>query len=675
MEDDVAVETRPVGDLPMQHRALAIRAETFDEAANTVEVTFTTGARGTRFMFSRWELVEEELSTDPTSVRLDRINAGGPVLNSHNSWELSDQIGAVVPGTARMENGVGVARLMFSRRDDVAPIVQDIRDGIIRNVSVGYVVHEYQVTEREGERPIYRGVDWEPYEISFVSMPFDAGAQVRGQQAGQGGFPCIIRRNQPAATENAMEDEQTPAVDDAPTNETRSTPVEPAPVAADNVASDYIRRSCAAAGLGDDVAFELIARRDSTGLNKDQMMAEIGRRFAERDAPVNTVSRVTVTRDSGDVARQALSDAMLLRMSPQISIEEYRPETRAMVLGGARSYDDMVERAQPFRHMGLLRMAEEYLSIRGVSVRGMSAHEVAERALHTSSDFANLTGNGLNRRLRMSYEENRPSYRMWARRAPNAPDFRAIDVIQMSAMPDLVKTNEAGEFKYGTASDDKVSYALVSYGRIISLSRQLIVNDDLRALDRSVTAFAGSAARTENRLVYQQLTSNPTMPDGVALFAAGHGNLAAAGAAISASTLSAGRAAMRLQKGLQSEELNLMPRYLIVPATQEQAAHQVTSNNVVPTKTTDVNEFREGGRTALMPIVEAVLDANSTTAWYLASGNDQCDTVEYCYLDGMEGPQISSRVGFNVDGVEIKAVLDFAAGVIDHRGLYRNPGA
>lgn len=92
-------------------------------------------------------------------------------------------------------------------------------------------------------------------------------------------------------------------------------------------------------------------------------------------------------------------------------------------------------------------------------------------------------------------------------------------------------------------------------------------------------------------------------------------------------------------------------------------------------KSTDVNEFRTGGRTALEPIVEALLDGVSATEYYLAAGNEQVDTVEYCYLEGAEGVQMSSRIGFTVDGVELKASLDFAAAAIDHRGLYKSSGA
>jgi len=141
------------------------------------------------------------------------------------------------------------------------------------------------------------------------------------------------------------------------------------------------------------------------------------------------------------------------------------------------------------------------------------------------------------------------------------------------------------------------------------------------------------------------------------------------------SSLTTGRTAMRLQKGLQSEELNLAPSYLIVPAALEQTAYQLTSSNYTPATKAEVNEFRAGGRTALDPIVEPILDASSATAWYLAAQNSQVDTVEFCWLDGAEGPVVESEIGFEVDGISFKCREDFAAKAIDFRGLYKSAGA
>ncbi|WP_347269860.1 prohead protease/major capsid protein fusion protein [Rhizorhabdus histidinilytica] len=674
-----AEETR--ANIAMVTRDAAIRPNSFNAEQNTVDVCWTTGARGARFDWLRWQMVDEELATDASNVRLDRLNAGAAVLNTHGQYDLDQQIGVVVDGTARMENGEGIATVRLSRREELAPIVADIADGIIRNLSVGYRVHTYEITETEGERPLYRAVDWEPYEISFVPVPFDAGAQVRSGHAAQGGYPCIIRRTS-ASEENEMPTAtQQPAGD--PADQTRGAPsttvapaapavpvtdpaaqvraaTQPAAPAAPTVAAvtvAAIRSAVTNAGLADAVAFELIERHEATPLTNDALMADIGRRFAERDQSggVRTVNRVPAQAGNNVTIVRAMEDAVFHRMSPGSQLSDA---------------------GRNFRGMSMLRMAEELLGSSGISMRGMSAHEIAERALHSTSDFPALMGSALGRRLRAAYEENNPTYRQWARRAPNAPDFRLQDVVQLSAMPDLLKVGEGGEVKSGTFSDGKVSYGVISYGRVIGLTRQLIINDDLRALERITTGFAGSAARLENRTVYGQITGNPTMAyDGKALFHTDHGNLAGSGAAIAQATLSAGRARMRKQKGLQNEKLNLAPAFLLVPTDLEQVAYQFTSSQYVPAKPGDTNEFRQGGRTAIEPIVEPELDDSSATAWYLAANSAQTDTVEYTYLEGAEGVQMSSRVGFTVDGVELKAMLDFAAAVIDHRGLDKNPGA
>ncbi|MBB4149125.1 prohead protease/major capsid protein fusion protein [Sphingobium scionense] len=645
------------------NRSLAVTPDSYDSAARTVEAVLSAGSAVRRYWFT------EELEISAEAIDLARVTGGiCPLLDTHNQYQLDGVIGRVL--SVRIEDGQLIGVLQFADTPAGRDIEARVAAGEIRAISIGYRVTKWQITATDDtDHETWRAVAWELLEASFVPVPADPNAVVRSapQNPSHGNQEeDDMRRNLPggAAAAAPAAAAANPAASVEPAQTTRSEPAAPAPAPApaiepaqrqaDAVTVQAIRTAGTNAGLDTDAVFELIERHEANPFTRDALMADIGRRFAERDSNVRTANRVPASAGNGVTMARAMGDALFHRMSP----------------GSELSAD-----ARNFRGMSLLRMAEEYLGSSGISMRGMTAHEIAERALHSTSDFPALMGNAMNRRLRAAYEENQPSYRRWARRAPNAPDFRSIDVIQTSAMPDLLKVNEAGEFKYGTISDGKVSYAVVTYGRIIGISRQTLINDDLRALERMTTGFAGSAARLENRTVYSQLTANPTMSyDTTALFHADHGNLAGAGGPISATTLGAGRTAMRLQKGLQKEELNLAPRWLIVPATQEQLAYQYTSSQYVPAKQTDTNEFRAGGRTAVEPIVESVLDAASTTAWYMAAGNEQCDTIEYTYLEGAEGVQLSSRIGFTVDGVELKASLDFAAATIDHRGLYKNGG-
>lgn len=85
-------------------------------------------------------------------------------------------------------------------------------------------------------------------------------------------------------------------------------------------------------------------------------------------------------------------------------------------------------------------------------------------------------------------------------------------------------------------------------------------------------------------------------------------------------------------------------------------------------KVADTNPFT--GKLEL--VVEPRLSGKQ---WYVAASPGEIDGLEYCYLEGEEGPQIESRPGFDVDGLEVKVRLDFAAAFVDHRGWVKNPGA
>ena len=92
---------------------------------------------------------------------------------------------------------------------------------------------------------------------------------------------------------------------------------------------------------------------------------------------------------------------------------------------------------------------------------------------------------------------------------------------------------------------------------------------------------------------------------------------------------------------------------------------------IVASKTSDTNVFQNSYEV----VTEPRLDANSATSWYLMADSSQIDTIEYAYLEGEQGLYTEQRTGFDVDGLEVKARLDFAAKAIDHRGLYKNAGA
>jgi hypothetical protein len=190
-------------DLPALLRDAELRAASFNEADNTIECCWTTGATVRRQSWSDG-VYDEELIVSANAVRLGRLNAGAPLLDTHSGYQLSSVIGAVVPGTARIDKGVGIARVALSKAAGDADTIQKIRDNIIRNISVGYVRHQIEKIEKDGSTPLWRVVDWEPHELSAVPIPADAGSQFRsaGEAKKPALYPCRIlgsTANTPAA--------------------------------------------------------------------------------------------------------------------------------------------------------------------------------------------------------------------------------------------------------------------------------------------------------------------------------------------------------------------------------------------------------------------------------------------------------------------------------------------
>ena len=154
---------------------MPILPRSFDPKSNTVDVVWSTGARIRRAAGAR-EFIEE---LDLSGARLDRLNAGAPFLRVHRADSIASILGVVVAGSARIEGARGLATIKLSSAKADAGAVLKIATGIVRSVSVGYQVHRVERAGEAGGVPILRVLDWEPFEVSAVPIPADAGAHVR----------------------------------------------------------------------------------------------------------------------------------------------------------------------------------------------------------------------------------------------------------------------------------------------------------------------------------------------------------------------------------------------------------------------------------------------------------------------------------------------------------------
>jgi ATP-dependent protease ClpP protease subunit len=317
-------------------------------------------------------------------------------------------------------------------------------------------------------------------------------------------------------------------------------------------------------------------------------------------------------------------------------------------------------------------MAERVLSMHGTSCREMGKAELIQAALSTS-DFPKLLANVGGKALRTGYEFAPATHALWTAEREVA-DFKPQSLVALSAAPDLEKVLELGEYKHGSFSEAAESFSVETFGKIVTISRQALVNDDLGAFTRIPQAYGASARRLESDLCYAKLTGNPVLSDSIALFHADHGNLASSGAAVSVVTLGAARAAMRKQKGVAGVGyFDPQPRFLIVPVALETTCEALLASLVDPSKNNDATN--PAWVRGLTLVADPRLDAASETAWYLAADPNQVETIIRAYLTGEARPYLEENDEFVRDAISHKARLDVGAGVIDYRGLYKNAGA
>lgn len=324
------------------------------------------------------------------------------------------------------------------------------------------------------------------------------------------------------------------------------------------------------------------------------------------------------------------------------------------------------------QNMSIATMAEKMLSMQGKSAdikgRGNSSDRIISAALSTS-DLPALLANTANRAMREGYE-SAPSGHILFTGEREVSDFKPQTLVNLSEAPGLQKVEELGEYKSGSLSDSASTFKVETFGRVMSISRQALVNDDLGAFTRLPQSFGFAARRLEADLVYGMLTEESQ--DGVDLFSTERGNLGTA-AALSIESLGAARAAMRKQKGIASlGYIDPQPKYLIVPVSLETKAEQLLASLVDPARSNDTPNlsFIRG----LQLIADPRLDASSETAWYLSAGPEQIDGILRAYLAGQPRPELEEDSEFVRDALSFKVRLDFGVGVVDYRALYKNPG-
>jgi hypothetical protein len=643
----------PVGEI----RA-AIGPKTLNDETRSVEIQWTTGERGIRQGWSG--PFYEELGMKPSQIRMSRAKAGLPFSDGHQSWDNDRTLG-IVENITIEKNGemrIGSGRVRFDTHELAERRFNSVKNGILRDVSVGYRVYKYDKVEEVEENgikiPVYRAVDWEPIEISLVTAGFDTKAKIRSGEINDENVVEVSDSDESGLCENVPQETRTierssdmPLTEVAPpVEQVDVNAVRTAAISAERARVREISEDCHRAGFA-DLANGFI----NDGVSPDAVRSQLLIKVSERTAAVNS-SRATITRDESETRFEGMAEAVM-----------HRANSRRHAL---------TEKGRAFVGFTLADLARALTGATGSNLQVVT-EALTNRAYQTTSSFSNLLEDIQTKTLRAEYEANVASFEPFVRRS-TLPDFKPGSRARLGDMQDLLLLPEGAEFQVGESSDSTEKIQLLTYGRKIGLSRQAIVNDDLDAFARLPTQFAMKARNLEANLVYGALVTNANMSDGVALFnAAGHGNRATVNAVINVLNLGIGIADMRRQTSETGMPLNIFPRFLVVPPALEAVARQYTTQ-ITPAVSANVNPYQGTFQLVVDPRLET-LAGGSLTRWYLICDPSQVDTIELASLAGGESVNVEKVDDANSLGVWWRAYIDRGVKAIDWRGMWDNLGA
>jgi HK97 family phage major capsid protein/HK97 family phage prohead protease len=162
--DGSALPPRINADDRIVFRSLQLDQRAINKENRTAEFTFSS-----EIELERWRGVVEVLSHAPDAVDMSRLSAGAPLLFNHDMDEYVGVVESAVIGADRK----GRCVVRFSESEDAEKVWRDVQAGILRNVSVGYRIHEVKLTEERDGIDVYTVTRWEPYEVSIVTVPAD----------------------------------------------------------------------------------------------------------------------------------------------------------------------------------------------------------------------------------------------------------------------------------------------------------------------------------------------------------------------------------------------------------------------------------------------------------------------------------------------------------------------
>jgi len=544
----------------------------------------------------------EVLSFEEGAVRLERLNSSGVLLFDHTR----EQVGRVVPDSVKVDKNQLLATFQLIKQSIHA---QRIAAGELPAVSIGYFVHSTEWRRNEKGERILVVTDWEPYEVSAVLIPADFNAGFRklgGNMSQQTEQPIDIVAERRRAVEEDLQRQK------------------------------EVREIGRLAGMDSEQIEQMVADLECT------------KSHAQERAFSFMLNRAKGAEIHANFAIQAKEG------------KTWAEETRGIIRGLFKNEGKSGE--------SLIKQIHGFARNQGVRTEGVSDRKLVKRAMQrslgplTTSDFPSIFAGEATDVLREAMGVN-PQFNWW-RDLGTRVDFDrtyAQNVVDVGNFAELPEVAEGAEYTAASVSDSKETITPRKYGKILTITDEMIINDQLNAIPRMLLAFADSTVRTESTIARRALEFGK-MSDNKAVFHNDHGNLKTA-SAIDVAAINDLDLLLRKQKK-DGVECGLAGSVILCGAKAYQIVSQIYSPQLMFTEVNDVPSAR------IQSIRDVPgLDENTII---LCSGSPL--GLQYGWLQSDGGPVVAESPEIANDSYSFRIRDFFACAVTDYRHFAKNPG-
>jgi hypothetical protein len=432
----------------------------------------------------------------------------------------------------------------------------------------------------------------------------------------------------------------------------------------------------------------------------DPIVANYRKTMAAEIARMATVRRVCAQRP--DLEEKAVREGWTAERAELEVLRASRATPNVIVRGGESAFQPRVL-AAALANTGKLRNIEKQFDERTLEAahrayprglglqdillqsawsQGWAGHSVRSdlrgllRAAFSNVSLPGILSNNVNKFLLQGYSFVEDSWSKIAAKR-SVTDFKTITSYRLIGRSGFAEVGPTGELKHGGVSEESYTNRARTYGEILSLTREDIINDDLGALTTRPEGIGYDAATKLNEVFWTEFLDNASF------FASGNNNyISGSTTVLSAEGVRQAMLKFRKQVTPQGKPIAIEPKLLLVPPDLEETAMALLSSDLylsvtteakVPNRNVWANKFEMAQSSYLS---NTSFTGYSTTAWYLLASPMEWPTIEVCFLDGVETPTVETAdADFNVLGVQMRGYFDFGVKKQDYRGGVKSKGA